>query len=144
MVQFFLGLTQQNPLTLHLMHELQPSALPLLDTHLKIYPLISIVLLLLTALFMIYGCVAFKPKSQYIKNLYHIEQQEYDFLGSQASYHSQLDVASAMIDMRDLESAAQIIHDLKGRFISGSELDEHLRAIMKKLKTNDVAQSDFY
>jgi hypothetical protein len=144
MVQFFLGLTQQNPLTTHLLHELQPSTLPALDTHLKIYPVISVALLLLTVLFMTYGLIAFKPKSQFIKNLYQIEQQEYDFMGSQSSYHSQMDVASAMIDMQQMEAAEQIINDLKGRFIPGSELDEHLRAIMKKLKTSGVARNDLY
>lgn len=144
MVQFFLGLTQQNPLTTHLIHELQPSTLPALDTHLKIYPLISVALLLITLLLMVYGFIAYKPKSQFIKNLYQIEQQEYDFMSSQASYHSQMDVASAMIDMQQLEAAEQIINDLQGHFVPGSELDEHLRAMMKKLKTSGAARNALY
>ncbi|MBM4211310.1 MAG: hypothetical protein FJ186_02065 [Gammaproteobacteria bacterium] len=144
MVQFFLGLTQQNPITAHLIHSLKPSTLPSINTHLATYPLTSIALLLIAIIFITYSFIAFKPKGQFIQELYVIEQQEYDFIGSQISYHSQLDIASAMIDMQQIEAAEKIIKDLKGRFIPDSELDHHLRAITKKLKTSGAAQNVLY
>ena len=138
MLQFFLSHPTSHGLTQQLIAGLNPSVIPALHTEYRSYLLTSLLLITASLLCVVYAWLMYREKPRFIKKLYEVEHEEYDFMSSRASFHSQLDIASAYIDMQLFAEARHIIKDLSSQVNRDSNLANHLQKVTAKLKKSMI------
>ena len=134
MLQFFLSHPSTHALTNQLITGLNPSFIPSVHTEYRSYLLTSLALIMMSLMCTSFAWLMYREKPRFIKNLYEVEHEEYDFMSSRASFHSQLDVASAYIDMQLFAEAQHIIKDLSSQVSNDQNLTDHIQRVAAKLK----------
>tara|TARA_Y200000002_G_scaffold383071_1_gene402982 strand:- start:1829 stop:2254 length:426 start_codon:yes stop_codon:yes gene_type:complete len=112
--------------------------IPSIDPHTDAYFFGSITLMTLCVMMILHAFSSGRREANFIKKLYEIEEEEYDFMSSGEGFHSQLDVASAYIDMSLFDDAMRIIDDIRPKTRRNEELRSHLRSVEAKFQKNCI------
>ena len=97
------------------------------------YGATSVFLGTMSILLLTYAFLVLRSKKPFIQNLYEIEEEEFDFMSTEESKHSQLDLASAYIDMIQLDEAKRILDDLRHISKHDQTFHAHFVSIEKRL-----------